>query len=189
MFYTKSRRACGPSAMVAMWGHGQRGWGGRPGREGGGGRRRMFDGSELRLILLKLIADTPRHGYDLIREIEELSGGSYAPSAGVVYPTLTLLADMELIAPSDDGARKLFAITDAGSAHLAEQAEHVAAVMAKLAAMAARREQTDAAPVRRAMGGLREALQHRLSRDDASAEKVHAAAAILDEAAQRIERL
>ena len=51
--------------------------------------RRMFDGGELRLVLLKLIADEPRHGYDLIREIEELTGGAYAPSPGVVYPTLT----------------------------------------------------------------------------------------------------
>ncbi|NWM55099.1 PadR family transcriptional regulator, partial [Escherichia coli] len=58
------------------FGHGER-----------GGRRRMFDGTELRLILLKLIEEQPRHGYDLIREIEERSGGAYAPSPGVVYPT------------------------------------------------------------------------------------------------------
>ena len=59
----------------------------------GGGRRRMFDGGELRLVLLKLIQDEPRHGYDLIKEIEELTGGAYAPSPGVVYPTLSMLAD------------------------------------------------------------------------------------------------
>ena len=57
----------------------------------------MFEGGELRLVLLKLIADEPRHGYDLIRAIEELTGGEYAPSPGVVYPTLTLLQDMGLI--------------------------------------------------------------------------------------------
>ena len=56
--------------------------------------RRMFESGELRLVLLKLIADEPRHGYDLIRAIEELTGGEYAPSPGVVYPTLTLLQDM-----------------------------------------------------------------------------------------------
>ena len=59
--------------------------------------QRMFEGGELRLVLLKLIADEPRHGYDLIRAIEELTGGEYAPSPGVVYPTLTLLQDMGLI--------------------------------------------------------------------------------------------
>ncbi|WP_447514071.1 PadR family transcriptional regulator, partial [Clostridioides difficile] len=60
----------------------------------------MFDGTELRLILLKLIEEQPRHGYDLIREIEERSGGAYAPSPGVVYPTLTMLDDMGLIEES-----------------------------------------------------------------------------------------
>ena len=63
----------------------------------GRGRRRMFESGELRLVLLKLIADEPRHGYDLIRAIEELTGGEYAPSPGVIYPTLTLLQDMGLI--------------------------------------------------------------------------------------------
>ncbi len=67
------------------------------GRGRGGARRRMFDGAALRLILLSLIEQQPRHGYELIREIEELSGGVYAPSPGVVYPTLTMLSEMGLI--------------------------------------------------------------------------------------------
>src|SRR3546814_14249289 len=87
----------------------------------------MFDGGELRLVLLKLIADDARHGYDLIREIEDLTGGAYAPSPGIVYPTLTLLGDMGLIEEqAAEGTRKKFAITDAGRAHLDETAEEVA---------------------------------------------------------------
>jgi len=83
-----------------------------PGFGRGGGRRRMFDGGELRLVLLKLIAEKPRHGYDLIRAIEERTGGAYAPSPGIVYPTLTMLSDMGLIEEQTaEGARKLFAIT------------------------------------------------------------------------------
>ena len=58
----------------------------------------MFEGGELRLVLLKLIADEPRHGYELIKAIEEMTGGEYAPSPGIVYPTLTMLEDMGLIA-------------------------------------------------------------------------------------------
>src|ERR671912_2565602 len=82
------------------FGDGSEGWGGRRGRRG----RRMFESGELRLVLLKLIADEPRHGYDLIRAIEDLTGGEYAPSPGVIYPTLTLLQDMGLIeeATADD---------------------------------------------------------------------------------------
>ena len=189
---TKRSGRCGPRGLHAIFGHGGRHrWGGSRGQHGeGGGRRRVFDAGELRLVLLKLIADQPRHGYDLIREIEALSGGSYAPSPGVVYPTLTLLQDMGLIdeAPAE-GARKLFAITEAGTAHLAEQSEAVAAAMAKLAAMSERSERTDGMQVRRAMGNLREALQIRLSREDVTMETLHAVTALIDEAAQKIERL
>ena len=77
--------------------------------------------SELRLLLLRLIADEPRHGYDLIRAIEELSHGAYAPSPGVVYPTLTMLQDMGLIEEAkSEGARKVFQATAEGDAHLKE---------------------------------------------------------------------
>ncbi len=93
----------------------------------------MFESGELRLVLLKLIADEPRHGYDLIRAIEELTGGEYAPSPGVVYPTLTLLQDMGLIEEAaGEGARKPFQITDEGRAHLAERSDEVDGLIARL---------------------------------------------------------
>src|SRR5687767_6216148 len=102
-------------------------------RDGEGRSRRMFDSGELKLVLLKLISEQPRHGYDLIRAIEERTGGAYAPSPGVVYPTLTLLNDMELIEEQkSDGTKKLFAITSAGDVHLAERAEEVEALLARL---------------------------------------------------------
>ncbi|HVI99480.1 MAG TPA: PadR family transcriptional regulator [Sphingomonas sp.] len=174
-------------------GWGRHGWpGGGWGREQGGGRgrRRMFDGGELKLVLLKLIADEPRHGYDLIREIEELTGGAYAPSPGVVYPTLTLLDDMGLIEEQKaEGAKKLFAITEAGRAHLDENADEVAGLMARLAEVGKMRERTDGAPIRRAMGNLRQVLQNRLTRDDVTGETLLDVAAIIDEAVQKIERL
>ena len=153
------------------------------------GRRRLFDGGELRLVLLKLIADTPRHGYDLIRAIEERTGGAYTPSPGVVYPTLTLLAEMELIGEqAAEGARKRFAVTPDGTAHLEERAEQVAALFARLDALAALRERTEVAPVRRAMHNLRNVLQHRLG-DGLDKEKLHEAVELIDEAARKIERL
>lgn len=157
---------------------------------GGGGRRRMFDGGQLKLVLLKLIADTPRHGYDLIREIEAMTGGAYAPSPGVVYPTLTLLDEMTLIAEQQsEGAKKRFAATDEGRALLAEQAETVEGLFAKLAAVNAESERTDNASVRRALGNLRQVLQHRMMRGDVGEETVHQITALIDEVAQKIERL
>ena len=86
------------------------------GRHGGGGMRgRFFDSGELRLVMLALIAEKPRHGYDLIKDIEERLAGAYAPSPGVVYPTLTMLEDMGLavVSPEANG-RKLYALTEEG---------------------------------------------------------------------------
>ncbi|RDE06059.1 PadR family transcriptional regulator [Sphingomonas aracearum] len=172
-------------------GPGGRGFGGPDGfgREGGRARR-MFDGGELRLVLLKLIGDAPRHGYDLIREIEALTGGAYAPSPGVVYPTLTLLDEMGLVEEQrSDGAKKRFGVTEAGRQHLAENREQVDALIARLAALGRQQEQGDRAQVRRAMGNLREVLKNRLFAGDISDEQAHAIAALIDEAAQKIERL
>lgn len=159
--------------------------------DGGGPRgRRMFDGGELKLVLLRLIADEPRHGYELIRAIEEMTGGAYAPSPGVVYPTLTLLDEMGLTEEQvSDGAKKRFAVTDAGRANLEENSGTVEALMARLAEVGAHRERTDGAPIRRAMGNLRQALQDRLGRGELSDDTLHDVVALIDEVAQKIERL
>lgn len=153
-------------------------------------RRRVFDGGELRLVLLKLIADEPRHGYDLIRAIEELTHGAYAPSPGVVYPTLTLLADMGLIEEiASEGAKKQFAATAAGATHLTENAEEVARLIARLADMGAHRGRADRAPVRRAMGNLRHVLANKLDGETLAPEQVQAIVELIDETARKIERL
>lgn len=152
--------------------------------------RRMFDGGELRLVLLRLIEPAPRHGYDLIRAIEDLTGGAYAPSPGVVYPNLTLLAEMELITEQQNaGPRKLFAITSAGEALLAERSGDVDALMARLQGLGERQARSSRGPVHRAMGNLKLALQNRLRGESDNSELPHEIAAILDEAVRKIEHL
>ena len=189
------RRHCGSRGGMGRGGFGTEGFGrgfggGWGGMRGEGGRaRRVFDGGELRLVLLKLIEDEARHGYDLIRAIEERTGGAYAPSPGVVYPTVTLLQDMGLTEEqASAGAKRLFAITEAGKAHLAERAEEVQALFARLDALAAAANRTDGGPVRRAVHNLRAVLQHKLT-GETSDETPHAIAEIIDEAARKIERL
>ncbi len=181
----------GRHAMRGGWGH-KRGFGG-PGERGGRGEgrsRRMFDGGELRLVLLKLIADEPRHGYDLIREIERLTGGAYAPSPGIVYPTITLLDDMGLIEPrQSEGAKKAFAITDCGTAELDANRALVEALIARLTALGEDRQKTDSTSLRRAMGNLREVLVNRLRAVDVDDDTLHQVVALIDEAAQKIDRL
>ena len=148
----------------------------------------MFDGDELRLILLALLEEQPRHGYDLIREIEERTGGSYAPSPGVVYPSLTMLEEMGHIDEvKDEGARKRFEISDAGRAHLGERREEVDALMARLSAMGEHRARSERAPLRRAMASLHMALRQALMEGDEG--RAHEIVDILDEATRKIERL
>jgi DNA-binding PadR family transcriptional regulator len=177
----------------AMFGerHSGRGRRGRPDDfEGGGPRRRFFDQGDLRLVLLKLIADEPRHGYDCIRAIEELTGGSYAPSPGVVYPTLSLLDEMALVAEAaGEEKRRKYLITEAGTAHLAEHAALVEALFARMSAAGQARTRTEDAPVRRAMGNLRQVLMQRIGASAADRDTSLAIATVLDEAAQKIERL
>ena len=157
---------------------------------GGGRSRRMFDGGELRLVLLKLIGDQPLHGYELIKAIEALTNGAYAPSPGVVYPTLTLLDEMGLIEQQQsEGAKKRYAITDAGRQHLAEHADAVAALIARLQALGDHRARADRAPIRRAMRNLRTVLQNRLEAGDLSEEAGHDVAELIDEVVRKIERL
>lgn len=193
MFHMYGKSHCGPRGS-RRWGPFAFSWDAADlaGMHGvtGGRRGRMFDGSELRLLLLKLIADEPRHGYDLIREIEEMTGGAYAPSPGVVYPTITLLDDMGLIEERKaEGAKKLFAITGAGTVHLAERAEEVAALIARLTELGAERRRTDSASVKRAMGNLGLVLMQRFSRGEVTTETLHRIVGLIDEVAQKIERL
>ena len=115
----------------------------------------MFDAGELRLVLLKLIADQPRHGYDLIRAVEEMTHGTYAPSPGVVYPTLTMLQDMGLIEEAKgEGARKAFQVTAEGKDHLAEKEEEVEALLERLEDLGSDERKAGGAPIKRAVGNL-----------------------------------
>lgn len=163
--------------------------GGRGGR--GGGRRRLFDNGELRLLLLHLIAQEPRHGYDLIRALEGLSGGMYVPSPGMVYPALTMMTEMDqIVEQPSEGTRKIYAAAPEGTAFLAAHATERDALLARLDKLAQEAAPTpDMAPVRRAMDNLKVALRNRLNREGADADTLLDVAGLIDEAAAKIERL
>ena len=187
MFYRMRNGSCGSGEG----GEGRRGRG-RFGRRGGGEGRgsRMFEQGDLRLVILALVADAPRHGYDIIREIEARVGGAYAPSPGVVYPTLTLLEEMGLIAAqAAEGSKRLYAVTDAGRDYLAERAEQVERLMARMSEVRSEAERGDIAPVIRAMANLRNALRLRLLRGEADGETIRKATLLIDELAAKVDTL
>src|ERR1700724_674068 len=131
-------RHCG-----GKWGGG-RGWRGHFGPGHGGGVRhgvgdmiragRMLATGDLRLIALALIAEQPRHGYEIIKLLEDKTAGWYSPSPGIVYPTLTYLEEAGYVTGQADGAKKLFSITEEGRAYLGENRDFVDAVLERLAA-------------------------------------------------------
>ncbi len=164
--------------------HGHRG-GGRGGAMGGPGR--FFDHGDLRFVLLKLIADQPSHGYELIKAVEQAVGGAYSPSPGVVYPTLTLLEELGYVAGVQEaGGKKLYTITPEGQAFLETSRRHVDGLFARMAE-AASRSTFDAPRLLRAQENLKTALRLKLTGGALSEEQVVAIAKLLDDAAQAIE--
>ena len=104
---------------------------------GGGRPGRMFGQGDLKLLLLALIADKPSHGYDLIRTIEAKFGGTYVPSPGTIYPTLTLLEEQDLVTSvAEAGGKKSYSITALGSAFLTDHSEQVKALFTRVDIMA-----------------------------------------------------
>ena len=107
--------------MNEFWGPGGprgRGWKGRAGR--------VFEQGDLKYVILRLLAEKPRHGYEIIKELEDRFGGAYAPSPGTVYPTLTMLEDLGYArAVPEEGGKKVYEITDEGRKYLAEHSTTV----------------------------------------------------------------
>ena len=155
----------------------------------GGGRGRFFESGDLRLVILRLLSEQPRHGYELIKEIEDRLAGAYAPSPGVVYPTLTMLEDLGLASVSEQaGGRKLYELTDAGRADLAANQAAVDAIFARISEAASGKP--GALPqIMRATHNLRSALRMRMVRGGLSEEQVQRIVSTLDAAAAEIGRI
>ena len=202
----------GKWAQEGKWAAGRRrgrfgGFGGRHGGFGGrfgeGGEdlmraRRMLAQGDLRLVALALIAEAPRHGYEIIKLLEEKTSDWYSPSPGIVYPTLTYLEEAGYVTSSTEGSKKLYTITDEGRAYLASNRDLVDVVLDRLAALgervnrwrrAARREREDRQPlpplVELALDHLREVVGIRL---DSNADNEASIVEVLAGAAADLQR-
>jgi DNA-binding PadR family transcriptional regulator len=167
--------------------HGGSGFGrGGFGGGGRGGRGRFFGPGDLRLVLLALIEEKPRHGYELIKDLEAKFGGAYAPSPGSVYPTLTLLEELGHVrSTASEGTKRLVEITDEGRRYVVDNQAALDSAMSRMA-MAARAASGEMPPedVHHAMHTLKAALSfHRAGWDAAETERVRK---IIEEAAAAI---
>lgn len=162
-----------------------------PGRRGRHGLRsgRFFDRGDLRYVLLHLIGEKPRHGYELITAIEEQFGGMYSPSPGIIYPTLTMLEELGYIAPETvEGTKKCYTLADEGRSFLTANQALVDAILGRMAEYRQTYGSGPAPEILRAMQNLRQALAIRLGRGPLSIEQVRTITAALDRVAGEVER-
>ena len=171
-------------------GHGPRGHGPDGERHRAHRRERMFEAGGLRLLALHLIGQQPSHGYDVIRAIGELVGGDYQPSPGTIYPTLSVLVDMGHATAADaEGGRKQYTITAEGQQALAEQADALQLLLARLADGKDREARQRPAPLVRALENFKLALRLKLDTRGLTDAQVAQIAALLDETALKLEKL
>lgn len=157
---------------------------------GGRRRQRFFGHGELRLVILDRVCRNASHGYEIIKEIETLSQGNYTPSPGVIYPTLDLLQDQQLITISDeDGARKKIAITVMGQQWLEENREHLEQIYARIKARCVGYELRKNPQMKRAIDNLKAVLDLKVNHEEISAAQLKTIIAIIDRAALEISQL
>ena len=172
--------------------------GGGPGGRGFRTGRKLGSG-DLQLIILALLAEQPRHGYDIIKALGERSGGFYSPSPGMVYPALTYLEEIGFASVESEGAKKLYRVTDAGRAHLEENRELADSMLSQLERIGRKMERVqrafagddaDSEDARRMAGELwrarRELRSALRDKSDAPDDEQRRIAEILKRAAQEI---
>ena len=163
---------------------------GRGGRGRGGPRvGRLLEHGDLRFVILALLKDKPSHGYELIRALEERTGGSYRPSPGVIYPTLDLLQDQGLISVEDDNGRKKILISEEGKQLHAENQEHLAHIQERLQARMVGCELRRDPQMKRALENFKAVLDLKVNQQASSAAQLKQIIGIIDRAAMEISQL
>ena len=157
---------------------------------GGAGRERLFDGGELKLVILHLLAEKPSYGYELIKAIEERLSGGYAPSPGVIYPTLTLIEEEGLATPStSEAGKKVYTLTEAGTEFLKTNQRRIDDLLERLDQTGQTFERGRSPQIMRAFMNLRGAVKSRVSRRTLTPEQLAKIAEAIDAAARAIDEM
>jgi DNA-binding PadR family transcriptional regulator len=159
---------------------------GRHGRGFGGDRERLFDSGELRLVILQLVAEKPSYGYEIIKAIEERLSGGYAPSPGVVYPTLTLLEEEGYATSSTEGNKKLYTVTELGTEYLKTNQATIKAIFGRMEQAGDVFGRGRSPQIMRAFMNLKFAMKMRATQGDLTPEQTRRIAEAIDAAARAI---
>jgi DNA-binding PadR family transcriptional regulator len=177
-----------PEAFGGGWGEGGEHHGRGGGRHWHRGGGRPFDHGELRLVVLALVAERPRHGYEIIKAIEERFGGSYSPSPGVVYPTLTMLEELGHATVEEIGGKKLYTVTAEGKAFLEANKAATDRAMGRMQGERGGAGFGQMLQVMRAMANFKMALKLKQRGGPLTEEQLKNIVAAIDAAAVAIER-
>jgi len=170
--------------------HSRHGWGGPPWAGFAGGRERLFDGGDIRLVILRLLSEKPSYGYQLMKTMEERLAGGYTPSAGVIYPTLTLLEEEGLtVSSTSDNNKKIYSVTPEGLAFLDQNKERVAALFERLEEAGDEFRRGRSPEIMKAFMNLRGAVMARVARGNATPEQLRRIVEAIDAAAKSIDQL
>lgn len=200
MFGQHGSRGC---ESGAAWAFGSRQgggwWGFDPGGAGafwaGGGRGprgrgRVFEQGDLKYVILQLLEEKPRHGYEVIKELEDRFAGAYSPSPGTVYPTLAMLEDLGYARTvPEEGGRKVYEITDAGRAYLAENKETVEDIFERIAKFGSGFFGDAMRDVHAAFGDVAKATYKTASRHTSDTELIKQIGEVLKETAAKLQDL
>ncbi len=159
----------------------------RRGRGRGGRLGRLFAHGDLHLLVLHLIAQQPRHGYEIIKLIEIMVGGEYTPSPGTIYPALTLLDDQEyVIVSQDDRGKKRYSVTPSGVAYLSRHADAVRSMIETMSQVSQHGDHGPSPQIREAVGSLKAALHLRIEQAPLSRDAEERIVQIIEQAVQAV---
>ena len=185
---------CGAPEGFAEYSRARHGFGkserGHWGRGFGGGRERLFDAGDLKLVILKLLSEQPSYGYQLIKTMEEQLAGGYAPSPGVIYPTLTLLEEEGLAAvATSESNKKVYSLTPEGQQFLETNKARVSQIFERLEAQGDRFQRGRSPEIMKAFMDLRGAVMARVARGTLTPDQVTRIAEAIHGAAKAIDQL
>ena len=162
------------------------GWGGAP-TGGPGFRWRLFDRGDLKFVILRLLSARPMHGYEVMRALEDESGGCYKASAGSVYPTLQMLEDQGYISGEEREGKRIYTVTDAGRQHLEENRDVLDDIAERVSSFTERFVRAETGELTRSFARLAQATFERAVKYPGDATVVGEMKAILDRALHEVE--
>jgi DNA-binding PadR family transcriptional regulator len=163
--------------------------GGFGGRERGFGRggERLFDAGDVRLVVLKLLSEQPSYGYQLMKTMEQTLAGGYMPSAGVIYPTLTMLEEEGLAISTSENNKKIYSLTPEGTEYLENNKERIGELFERLEETGRGFERGRSPEIMKAFMNLRSAVMARVSRESVKPEQIKKITEAINAAAKTID--